>query len=202
MTENSKMIVVERSFLQCLLDCLSYQMMTCDMDKESIAQNEIDVKKLIKRGSFLLCFDKMKENLKRDLIEKATEKWNGDLDRIRATIQEQEDGGWDERHPRTPLTFSWPQFVCQEIWMWCAMSVDACLNAYDDAIYPGPISVADFETTCERRGFEDPQKNYLIEMLNYLEIGIEDEPPAPPAESGDMVLDLNAEKEQENTDSV
>ena len=198
MDNTDKNITLKRSLVDEVLTCLERQRFIPDMDAENRAENEHYVDVLLEKAKFYLTFEEEVHKLKKSLIEKASEKWNSDFDRLLVSMNLQREDNWDERHPNTPIDFSWTQLVWQEIFMWIAISVDNCLIVNNAEIWPGPITQEDFDSVCYRRGFEDPQRNYLLEMLGCLGLDIVDELPSPSGEAVCADADQSSKMSEED----
>lgn len=79
-------------------------------------------------------------------LSKAVDKWNRDLHIITKNIHSPED------------LFKWDQLVWQEIDMYIRLN-----------------KVEDFSYICDRRGFNNEQRAYLKEMLEYMGFEVKDE---------------------------
>jgi len=92
----------------------------------------------------------------RDLVEKAVNKWNGDLEYIEAQVK-----SMNEDPARLGKVYSghfcWSQMVWQECRMYAQLGA--------------PVSVQEFNWLCKTRGFTTEQREYLKAMINHLELG-------------------------------
>lgn len=110
---------------------------------------EIDEEFLDRVENFLNELKKQKEDF--EAYEKNSAKiedfWNANLDEINKNISENMD--FDKWLNETG--FKWQQLVWQEIDMWARIN--------------RPVYKKEFEIICERRGFNNKQKDFLVEAL-------------------------------------
>lgn len=85
-------------------------------------------------------------------LDKACQKWNAEAEVLmEAEIAAEPDEGKQKRIP-----FMWSQIVWQEIDMW---------NRLDKI-----VTTDEFESICNRRGFSQPQRDYLEEIMVHIDL--------------------------------
>lgn len=168
MTEDT--ITLKREYFSDVIDALnSLHEAFSIKDEEEVRTRRLKACKLLEAGRKLLDARSNKEKEKDRMFSLAVEKWNSDKDRILAWIKIEEETSHDK-----DFYFYWGQLVWQEIKMWILMSLHGMDEHASDEIFVKSITAEDFEGTCLRRGFDDFMKEYLCEMLDFLEIKIVD----------------------------